>query len=88
MVLPAVLATRLGIEGLVDRMVDLGGSPGATNPGRNVMTLISDLGDVQAYLPHCSGSVRGSPKRVTRLRSPNHVMAVMRSSVSVSTMIP
>jgi hypothetical protein len=39
-VLPAVLAGRLGIEALVDRTVDLGDRAGAANPGRKVMTLI------------------------------------------------
>jgi len=42
-VLPAVLATRLGIEALVDRAVDLGERPGAANPGRKVMTLVSAM---------------------------------------------
>lgn len=41
--LPGVLATRLGIEALVDRMVDLGERPGAANPGRKVMTLVSAM---------------------------------------------
>lgn len=35
-----------------------------------------------------SGSVRGSPKWARRLRSPNHVMAEIRSSASVSTNSP
>ena len=39
MLLPAVLADRLGIEALVDRTVDLGDRAGAANPGRKVMTL-------------------------------------------------
>ncbi len=30
--LPALLASRLGIEGLVDARVDLGDRPGAANP--------------------------------------------------------
>jgi Transposase DDE domain group 1 len=42
-VLPAVLAGRLGIEGLVDGVVDLGGRVGAANPGRKVMTLVSAM---------------------------------------------
>jgi hypothetical protein len=42
-VLPAVLAGRLGIEALVDRMVDLGDRLGAANPGRKVMTLVSAM---------------------------------------------
>jgi hypothetical protein len=41
--LPAVLAERLGIEGLVDRTVDLGDRVGAANPGRKVMTLVSAM---------------------------------------------
>jgi hypothetical protein len=41
--LPAVLAERLGIEVLVDRTVDLGDRPGAANPGRKVMTLVSAM---------------------------------------------
>jgi hypothetical protein len=41
--LPAVLADRLGLEGLVDRMVDLGDRPGAANPGRKVMSLVSAM---------------------------------------------
>jgi hypothetical protein len=41
--LPAVLADRLGIEGIVDRIVDLGERPGGANPGRKVMTLVSAM---------------------------------------------
>jgi hypothetical protein len=43
LMLPAVLAARLGIEGLVDEMVDLGERSGAANPGRKVMTLVSAM---------------------------------------------
>jgi hypothetical protein len=41
--LPAVLAARLGIEGLVEAVVDLGDRPGAANPGRKVMSLLSAM---------------------------------------------
>jgi hypothetical protein len=41
--LPAVLAERLGIEALVDRTVDLGERAGAANPGRKVMALVSAM---------------------------------------------
>jgi Transposase DDE domain group 1 len=41
--LPAVLAERLGIEGLVDKIVDLGDRDGAANPGRKVMSLVSAM---------------------------------------------
>ncbi len=41
--LPAVLAGRLGIEALSDHCVDLGDRAGAANPGRKVMTLMSAM---------------------------------------------
>jgi hypothetical protein len=41
--LPAVLAGRLGIEALVDETVDLGDRSGAANPGRKVMSLVSAM---------------------------------------------
>jgi len=41
--LPAVLAGRLGIQELIDQVVDLGDRGGAANPGRKVMTLISAM---------------------------------------------
>ncbi len=41
--LPALLAQRLGIERLVEETVDLGDHDGAANPGRKVMTMISAM---------------------------------------------
>ncbi len=41
--LPALLAGRLGIEALVDETVDLGDRPGAAHPGRKVMSLLSAM---------------------------------------------
>ena len=41
--LPAMLAERLGIEALVDGIVDLGDRDGAANPGRKVMSLVSAM---------------------------------------------
>jgi hypothetical protein len=43
MLLAAVLAERLGVERLVDDTVCLGDRPGAANPGRKVMTLMSAM---------------------------------------------
>jgi hypothetical protein len=40
LILPATLAGRLGLEGVVDEAVDLGGRPGAARPGRKVMSLV------------------------------------------------
>jgi hypothetical protein len=41
--LPALLADRLGIEALVEEAVDLGDRAGAANVGRKVMTLVSAM---------------------------------------------
>ncbi len=41
--LPALLAKRLGIEQLVDARVDLGERTAAANPGRKVMTMLSAM---------------------------------------------
>lgn len=41
--LPALLAQRLGLEQLVDECVDLGDRAGAANPGRKVMTMCSAM---------------------------------------------
>src|ERR1700734_1700800 len=43
LVLPALLAGRLGLQALVDETVDLGDRVGAANPGRKVMTLVSAM---------------------------------------------
>src|SRR5436309_12226304 len=42
-VLVGVLVDRLGIEALIDEVVDLGERSGAANPGRKVMTLLSAM---------------------------------------------
>ncbi len=43
LVLTTTLAERLGLEGLVNEMVDLGDHPGAASPGRKVMTLVQSM---------------------------------------------
>src|SRR5207247_1818754 len=40
LLLPATLAERLGVEAVVDELVDLGKRPGAHRPGRKVLTLV------------------------------------------------
>jgi hypothetical protein len=43
LLLPATLAQRLGIEAVIDQLVDLGDRPGAHRPGRKVLTLLHAL---------------------------------------------
>jgi hypothetical protein len=40
LLLPAILAERLGIEQAADQLVDLGDRPGAAHPGRKLLTLV------------------------------------------------
>jgi Transposase DDE domain group 1 len=40
LLLPAILAERLGIEQAADQLVDLGGRPGTAHPGRKLLTLV------------------------------------------------
>jgi hypothetical protein len=40
LLLPAKLAERLGIEQATDRLLELGGRPGAARPGRKLLTLV------------------------------------------------
>ena len=41
LLLPATLAQHLGLGGLVDRHLDLGGAPGRANTGDKMMTLVA-----------------------------------------------
>jgi hypothetical protein len=43
LLLPATLADRLGIETVIDELVNLGNRPGHHRPGRKVLTLIHAL---------------------------------------------
>jgi len=43
LLMTATLAERLGIERVVDEIVDLGDRPGAARPGRKVMTLVHSI---------------------------------------------
>jgi hypothetical protein len=43
LVLPALLAQRLGVQQLADALIDLGERPGAAHPGSKVLTLVHSL---------------------------------------------
>jgi hypothetical protein len=68
--LPALLARRLGIEALVDARVDLGERAGAANAGRKVMTMISAMALGADCIEDCeilrsgqTAAVLGHPRR-------------------------
>ena len=43
LLLPAILAERLGIEQAADALIDLGERPGAAHPGRKLLTLVHSM---------------------------------------------
>jgi hypothetical protein len=43
LLLPAILAERLGIEQTADALIDLGEQPGAAHPGRKLLTLVHSM---------------------------------------------
>jgi len=43
LVLSGILSRRLGIEGLANELVDLGGRPGGSRPGRKILTLLHSM---------------------------------------------
>jgi hypothetical protein len=61
--LPAVLAGRLGIEAVIDRTVDLGDRPGAANAGRKVMSLVSAMCLGADCIDDCSVLRSGSAQK-------------------------
>ncbi len=64
--LPAMLAERLGIEALVDGMVDLGERDGAANPGRKVMSLVSAMALGADCIDDCDVLRSGQTRAVLR----------------------
>ena len=66
LLLTAILAERLGLEGAADEVVDLGARPGAARPGRKILTLIHTMvaggdciDDVDVLRSGSSGEVLG-----------------------------
>ena len=65
------LIDRLGLEGLVDRTVRLGGRVGGANPGRKVCTLVAAMLVGASHIDHVDRLRAGSTDRVL----PHAVMA-------------
>jgi hypothetical protein len=55
LLLPAILAERLGIEQAVDALIDLGERAGAHRPGRKLVTLVHSMlaGGTASTTPTC-----------------------------------
>jgi DDE family transposase len=78
--LPAVLAGRLGIEALVDESVDLGDRPSGANPGRKVMTMLSAMALGADCIEDCDVLRSGQTEAVLghRLAAPSTLGTFLR----------
>jgi Transposase DDE domain group 1 len=79
--LPAMLADRLGIEALVDRTVDLGDQAGAGNAGRKVMSLVSAMALGADCIDDCDVLRSGQTRAVLghRLSAPSTLGTFLRA---------
>lgn len=81
LLLPATLAQHLGVQDLIDNLVDLGGVPGSANVGEKAMTVISSvlaggdcIDDVDALRAGSTGAVLGH-----RVAAPSTVGTFLRA---------
>src|SRR4051794_29408330 len=79
--LPALLAGRLGIERLVDARLDLGDRGGAANPGRKVMTMLSAMALGADCIEDCDVLRSGQTATVLghRISAPSTLGTFLRS---------
>ena len=68
LIVPATLMVRLGLEALVNQMVDLGGRIGGSRPGRKVLTLVSAILAGGSHIDHVDRLRAGATQRVLPFR--------------------
>ena len=68
LIVPATLMVRLGLESLVDQMVDLGARVGASRPGRKLLTLVSAILAGGSHIDHADRLRAGATQRVLPFR--------------------
>ena len=78
--LTATLAERLGVEAVVDELVDLGDRPGAHRPGRTVLTLLHAMVATRSTTPTCWDRAHPGGPRASGDGSldPGHVAALVQ----------
>jgi hypothetical protein len=77
----ATLMGRLGLEALVDEVVQLGGRAGGANPGRKVLTLVASMLAGGSHIDHVGRLRAGSTERVLgfEVMAPSTVGTFLRS---------
>ena len=64
LIVPATLMVRLGLEALVNAMVNLGGRVGGSRPGRKVLTLVAAIMAGTSHIDHADRLRAGATGRV------------------------
>jgi PII-like signaling protein len=68
LIVPATLMVRLGLEALVNAMVNLGGRVGGSRPGRKVLTLVAAIVAGASHIDHADRLRAGATGRVLPFR--------------------
>jgi Transposase DDE domain group 1 len=81
LLLPATLMVRLGLEALVNRMVQLRGRAGGAQPGRKVLTLVTSILAGATHIDHADRLRAGATRRVLpfRVMAPSTLGAFLRA---------
>jgi hypothetical protein len=68
LIVPATLMARLGLEALVNQMVQLRGRVGGSRPGRKVLTLVASIMAGGSHIDHADRLRAGATQRVLPFR--------------------
>jgi hypothetical protein len=68
LIVPATLMVRLGLEGLVNQIVQLRGRVGGARPGRKVLTLVAAILAGGSHIDHADRLRAGATQRVLPFR--------------------
>jgi hypothetical protein len=81
LIVPATLMGRLGVEQVVNEMVDLGGRVGGASPGRKVTTLVASMLGGGTHIDHANKLRAGSTGKVLpfRVMAPSTLGTFLRS---------
>src|SRR5487761_1102017 len=81
LIVPATLMVRLGLEGIVNRMLRLTGRVGGSRPGRKVLTLVCAVLAGATHIDHTNRLRAGATQRVLpfKVMAPSTLGTFLRS---------
>jgi hypothetical protein len=91
LIVPATLMVRLGLEALVNQMLQLRGRVGGSRPGRKVLTLVAAILAGGSHIDHADRLRAGATQRVLpfRVMAPSTLGSFLRAfTYGTQTVIP